>query len=212
MSATKCEKWVGDAFYDTNRGESLTQSLCNRIGLSMTRLAEGASRRTPSQATIVDMLGAACAATFILVLGISAYWDASIRVLHVFEAFPYGLAAVLCVRRRKLGYMLGCASGGFWLWMAGTQTSFVRNGFERLSMLIMTGHVDRWDQFIAAPAALATGGLAVFSVWGYWRLPTRRLVDLVYLASTLAMIGLFFATIFWLFAPRYLALFRGLIS
>jgi len=178
----------------------------------MTRLAEGASRLTPGPATTVDILAAACAVAFIVVLGISAYWDASIRVLHLFEAFPYGLAAGLCVRRRKLGYMLGCASGGFWLWLAGTQTSFVRNGFERLTMLIKTGHVDRWDQFIAAPAALATGGLAVFSLWGYWRLPTRRALDLVHFASALVTVALFFVAIFWLFAPRYLALFRGLVS
>ncbi len=177
----------------------------------MTRRAEEPSKRTRGQATTVDIFGVACAAVFIFVLGISAYWDASIRVLHVFEAFPYGLAAILIVRRRKLGHMLGCASGGFWLWMAGTQTSFVRNGFERLTMLITTGHVDRWDQFIAAPAALATGGLAVFSLWGYWQLPTRRPVDLLHFGSALAMVALFFAAIFWLFAPRYLALFRGLM-
>jgi hypothetical protein len=72
--------------------------------------------------------------------------------------------------------------------------------------------VDRWDQFIAAPAALATGGLVVFSLWGYSRLPTRRLVDLVHFGSALATVALLFAVIFWLFAPWYLTLFRGLIA
>jgi hypothetical protein len=153
-----------------------------------------------------------CAACFILVLGISAYWDPSIRVLHVFEALPYGLAAVQCIRQRKTGYILGAASGGFWLWLAGTQTSFVRNGFERVAMLITTGHVDRWDQFIAAPAAVAAGGLVVFSLWGYWRLPTKSPVDLVRFGSALATVALFFAVIFWLFAPRYLMLFQRLIA
>src|SRR6188474_2861191 len=89
--------------------------------------------------TAVDRLAAGCAALFILILGIAAYWDSSIRVLHVFEALPYGLAGVLCLRRSRLGYMLGAASGGFWLWMAGTRTSFVRNGFERVAMLVTTG-------------------------------------------------------------------------
>ena len=145
-------------------------------------------------------------------LGISAYWDASIRVLHVLEALPYGLAALLSVRQRKLGYLLGVASGGFWLWMAGTQTSFVRNGFERLTMLITTGHVDRWDQFIAAPAALSAGGLVVFSLWGYSRLPTRRPSDLVHFIGAVAAIAVFFALIFWLAAPRYLTLFKRLIG
>jgi hypothetical protein len=160
----------------------------------------------------IDRLIAACAAGFILVLAISAYWDASIRVLHIFEALPYGLAAVLSVRQRKLGYMLGAASGGFWLWMAGTQTSFVRNGFERLMMLLTTGAVDRWDQFIAAPAALCTGGLVLFSLWGYSRCPTKRPVDVVRFVAVLAMVVSFFWVIFWLFAPQYLTLFKRLIA
>ncbi len=162
--------------------------------------------------TTVDALAAACAAAFIAVLGISAYWDASIRVLHALEALPYLLAGVLCLRQRKAGYLLGAASGGFWLWMAGTQTSFVRNGFQRVSMLIGTGHVDRWDQFIAAPAALSTAGLVIFSLWGYSRLPRKHPVDLFRLGGMLAVVASFFAAIFWLAAPQYLTLFTRLIS
>ena|SRR5687768_1765527 len=86
-----------------------------------------------------DRLAAGCAASFIVILAISAYWDPPIRVLHAFEAIPYGIAAALCLRRRKAGYMLGAAGGGFWLWMAGTLTTFVRNGFERLARWIQTG-------------------------------------------------------------------------
>jgi hypothetical protein len=49
-------------------------------------------------------------------VGYFRLWDSSIRILHAFEALPYGLAAVLCLRQRKLGYLLGAASGAFWLW------------------------------------------------------------------------------------------------
>jgi hypothetical protein len=160
----------------------------------------------------VDKLAAACAAMFIVVLAIAAYWDPSIRVLHLFEALPYGLASVLCLRQRKVGYLLGAASGVFWLWMAGTLTSFVRNGFERAAMLITTGHVDRWDQFIAAPAALSTGGLVLFSVWGYSRVRAKRPADLALFAAILILVAAFFVSIFWLFTPRYLALFRRLVE
>ena len=162
--------------------------------------------------TAVDKIAAGCAAIFVFVLGLSAYWDSSIRVLHVFEALPYGLAAILCLRQRKLGYMLGAASGGFWLWMAGTQTSFVRNGFERVAMLLTTGHVDRWDQFIAAPAALSTGGLALFSLWGYARTRAKAPVDAIIFVGVLVSVALFFATLFWLFAPQYLRLFNRLLG
>ena len=103
---------------------------------------------------IIDSLAAVCATAFIFILGIAAYWDPTIRVLHVFESLPYIVSAALCLRRRKFGYMLGAASGAFWLWTAGTLTTFVRNGFERVSMLLRTGHVDRPDILIAAPAAL----------------------------------------------------------
>ena len=160
----------------------------------------------------MDKLAAACAAMFIVVLAIAAYWDPSIRVLHLFEALPYGLASVLCLRQRKVGYLLGAASGVFWLWMAGTLTSFVRNGFERLAMLVTTGHVDRWDQFIAAPAALSTGGLVFFSVWGYSRVKPKRSADLALFAALLILVAAFFVTIFWLFTPRYLDLFRRLLE
>jgi len=74
-----------------------------------------------------------------LILGISAYWDRTIRVLHVFEALPYAAAAVLVLRRNKLGYMLGAVGGAFWLWTAGLLTTFIRNGFERAAMLLRTG-------------------------------------------------------------------------
>jgi len=164
-----------------------------------------------TRGTNVDRLAAGCAAMFILVLAIAAYWDSSIRVLHVFEALPYAVAAILGLRQHKLGYLLGAASGAFWLWMAGTLTSFVRNGFERLTMLVTTGHVDRWDQFIAAPAALSTGGLVVFSLWGYARLRSRVPADLAVFVVVLALVAAFFIMIFWLFAPQFLGLFNRIL-
>src|SRR2546426_214698 len=109
----------------------------------------------PGRGHIIDVFAAACATAFVVILGIAAYWDPTIRVLHVFESLPYVMAAVLSLRRQKSGYMLGAASGAFWLWTAGTLTTFVRNGFERVAMLVRTGHVDRPDILIAAPAACA---------------------------------------------------------
>ena len=158
-----------------------------------------------------DLLAAVCAGLFIVVLALSAYWDPSIRVLHVFEALPYGLAAVLCLQQRKTGYLLGIASGALWLWIAGTLTTFVRNGFDRVAMLLTTGHVDRWDQFIAAPAALATGGLVVFSIQGYLRLRRKSRGDVIAFVAMLATVLLYFVGLFWLFAPRFLDLFKRLV-
>ncbi len=91
--------------------------------------------------------------------------------------------------------------------MAGTRTTFVRNGFERVAMLLRTGHVDRWDQFIAAPAALATAGIVAFSVWGYLRARGKASTDVVLLAVAFGVVAGFFLAIFVAFAPQYLALF-----
>jgi hypothetical protein len=160
----------------------------------------------------IDALAAGCAVAFIVILGIAAYWDRTIRVLHVFESIPYLVAAVLCLRQRKLGYILGAASGAFWLWMAGTLTTFVHNGFERVAMLLRTGHVDRLDILIAAPAAAVTGGLVLFSLWGYSRTRNKSWSDLGLFAVATGAVGGFFIAIFAAFAPQYLGMFRHLLG
>ncbi|PYQ08090.1 MAG: hypothetical protein DMF82_02305 [Acidobacteria bacterium] len=159
-----------------------------------------------------DVAAAICAAAFVVVLVVSAYWDRSIRVLHVFESLPYIAAAILCLRRSKVGYALGVAGGASWLWMAGFLTTFIRNGFQRLVMLYRPGGgVDRPDLLIAVPAAIATSGLVLFSVAGYARLPHKSWRDLGLLAAAVVGVLLFFILIFAAFAPRYLAMFQRLI-
>ena len=159
---------------------------------------------------LLEKIAASCGVTFIIVLAISAYWDPSIRVLHLFEAIPYAAAAYGSLRKRKVGYALGFASGSFWLWMASALTTFVRGGFERVAMLIRTGTIDRWDQFIAAPAAVATGGLALCSVWAYLRLPDRARQDAWIFITTLLSVIAYFIGMFWILAPDYLAMFAPL--
>jgi hypothetical protein len=58
--------------------------------------------------------------------------------------------------------------------------SSVRTGFERVAMLLHTGHVDRPDILIAAPAACVTGGLVFFSLWGYPRARNKRCSNVRY--------------------------------
>jgi len=135
---------------------------------------------------------------------VSAVWDRSIRVLHVFEALPYIVAAILILRQHKFGYALGFAGGAFWLYMAAFRSSFVRNGFARL----FAGDWSRPDLLIAVPAALATGGLALFSIAGYARQPKRARDAIVFVAA-LVLVVAFFIAIFAAFAPQYLGMFRA---
>jgi hypothetical protein len=167
---------------------------------------------SPRRPPVADVLAACCAMGFVVILALSAYWDPTIRVLHVFEALPYLAAAFLSLRQRKLGYVLGTASGAFWLWMAATQTSFVRNGFEQLATLVRTGRIDRADVLIAAPAACFTGGLALFSLAGYFRLRNKSRKDVLLFALAFLAIAAYFAGMFAAFAPRYLALFQRLFQ
>jgi hypothetical protein len=145
-----------------------------------------------------------CAAAFIIVLAVSAYWDRSIRILHVFEALPYILAAILVLRQHKFGYALGAVSGAFWLFMAGFRSTFIRNGFERL----LSGGWDRPDLLIAVPAAVATGGLALFSIVGYACLPRKSWRDVLPFAAAVVLVPAFFIAIFAAFAPQFLGMFR----
>lgn len=156
--------------------------------------------------SFAPVLAASCAAVFIVVLAISACWDRSIVVLHVLEAVPYAAAAALSLRRSTVGYALGAASGAFWLWVAGTQTTFTHNGFRLAGRLLTTGRADRWDLLIAAPAAIATGGLVVFSLWAYLRAPARRAADLATFAAAAALVVAWFTAAFAVAAPRFLPL------
>jgi hypothetical protein len=88
----------------------------------------------------------------------------------------------------------------------------VRNGFQRVAMLIRTGHVDRPDVLIAAPAACAAGGLVIFCVWGYLRKRTFRWRDAGLFVATCGMIAGFFLAIFAMFTPQYLGMFRRLLD
>jgi hypothetical protein len=104
------------------------------------------------------------------------------------------------------------ASGAFWLWKAGTLTTFIGNGFECLAMLLRTGHVDRLDVLIAAPAACVTSGLVVFCLWGYFRIRDKSWTDLGLFLVTFGVVALFFVAIFAAFAPQYLGMFKHLLG
>jgi hypothetical protein len=147
------------------------------------------------------------ASLFVVVLFVSAYFDHSIRVLHVFEAIPFIVAPWLCQRNSKTGYMLAFACGTFWIWTAGFLTSFIRNGFERVIMLLKTGTVDRPDILLAIPGFIGTFGLVVFSLIGYRQLENKRWSDFLQLLVMIVSVFLFFVLIFWVFAPQYLGMF-----
>jgi hypothetical protein len=116
------------------------------------------------------------------------------------------------LRKSTLGYAVGFVSSVFWLWMAGSLTTFVWNGFQRVAMLMRTGAVDRPDVLIAAPAAMATAVLALSSIAGYARLPGKSWRDAAIIAAALVLVPAYFLAIFAAFMPQYLEMFRRLLS
>jgi hypothetical protein len=161
---------------------------------------------------VVGWLIAGSSTLFIVVLAVAAYWDPTIRLLHVFEAVPYIFAAVLGLRGSKIGYAVGVASGAFWLWVAGWLVTFVRNGFEMLALSLRTGRMMRPDIVIAVPAAVGTAGLIVFSLFGYVRLHNKSWRDVGTFGAAFVVVSAFFVGIFAAFAPQFLTPLKNLIN
>lgn len=151
------------------------------------------------------------AGLFILVLGVSAWWQADIRWLHFFQAWMYIAAIVLALRKNAWGYWIGFSAAGLWDYSNLVATTFFFNGLQQLSHWIQTGQLKRPDLLIAVPAWFANLFVVIGSVWGYARLPRKSLGDLVRLVVAFILTTGFFALDMALFQPRYLGLFRALL-
>ena len=75
--------------------------------------------------------------------------------------------------------------------------------FQRL----LRADFSRPDLLIAVPAAIATGGLALFSILAYARRPAKSARDALLFVAALILVPLFFLGIFAAFQPRYLGIF-----
>ena len=75
---------------------------------------------------------------FILVLAVSAFWQADIRWLHFFQAWMYVATIALALRRNRWGYFIGISSAGLWDYASLVATTFFFNGLEQLSLWMHT--------------------------------------------------------------------------
>ena len=62
---------------------------------------------------IQGLIVASCA-VFVFVLALSAIFDPSIRVLHVFQAGIYVAVVVLARKHSAWGYGVGCLTAAYW--------------------------------------------------------------------------------------------------
>ena len=148
---------------------------------------------------------------FILMLGVSAYWEADIRWLHFFQAWMYIATIVLALRRNVWGYFVGISAAGLWVYANLFVTTFFFNGLQQLWQGMHTGHLARPDLVIAVPAWLSNLLVVIGCVWGYFRLPTKRTGDVGRFLVTFGLTTGFLALDMYLFQPRYLALFPHML-
>ena len=144
---------------------------------------------------------------FILVLAVSAAFEADIRWLHFFQAWMYIAAIVLAFRGNKFGYFIGLSAAGLWNYTNLFVISFFINGLQELSHWLHTGQLSRPDQLFAVPAFLGNLLVILGCVWAYLRLSTKSPRDAGTLLATFILTTGYFALDMALFQPRYLALF-----
>jgi hypothetical protein len=91
---------------------------------------------------------------FLSILAIAAWWDPSIRWLHLFEALPYVAVIALAARTNRWAYALGVATAVFWTYSAAFVTNFFESGMRALNASIHDWAVSRADQIIAVPGVI----------------------------------------------------------
>jgi hypothetical protein len=148
---------------------------------------------------------------FILVLAVSALWEADIRWLHFFQALMYVATIALGLRGNRWGYFIGISVAGLWDYANIVATTFFFNGLQQLSEWVHTGHLARPDLLIAVPAWFSNFFVIVGCVWAYSRLTPKTASDIARLLVAFALTTAFFAADMAIFQPRYLGLFPRML-
>jgi hypothetical protein len=148
---------------------------------------------------------------FILVLAISATWEADIRWLHFFQAWMYLATIALGLRRNRWGYFIGFSAAGLWNYANLVATTFFFNGLEQLSRWVHTGHFARPDLLIAVPAWFSNLFVVVGCFLGYLLLPKKSRGDIAKFVVTFILTTGFFALDMAVFQPRYLGIFPRML-
>lgn len=148
---------------------------------------------------------------FIVVLAVSAWWEADIRWLHFFQSWMYLAAIGLSLRRSRWGYFIGIAAAGLWDYGSLFVNTFFLSGLHETAHWLHTGHLQRPDQFIAVPAWTANLLVVIGCLWGYARLKSKSPRDLAAFVMTFVLTSGYFALDMAICQPRYLPFFRGLL-
>jgi hypothetical protein len=113
------------------------------------------TQTAPQEAYVKWVNGAIAAGAgfFLLALIPSAIFDPSIRVLHTLQALVYISVIVLTRRKKAWGYGAGFATAALWNYTNLFFTSFIRDGWRYLWLLLQTGRLKHPDLIVAVVAA-----------------------------------------------------------
>jgi hypothetical protein len=151
------------------------------------------------------------AVVFVVILVISAVFEADIRWLHFFQAWMYIATIVLSLHGNRWGYFIGVSAAGLWDYANLVATTFFFNGLQELARWVHTGHLARPDLLIAVPAWFANLSVIIGCLWAYMRLPAKMNSDFLKAAIAFALTTGFFAADMALFQPRYLGIFSRML-
>ena len=144
---------------------------------------------------------------FIAILALSAAFDPTIRLLHLFQSLMYFAVILLTARGSRWGLFLGISIAGFWNYMTMFVNSFFRNGVDALAQSFAQGHLVHPDNIIAVFAVLFHFTMIAACLAAYLRLRQKSWADLLAWLATLVGQAAYFAAIMALFQPRYLSQF-----
>lgn len=167
--------------------------------------SENADLRIPNRFILIGACG------FILVLAVSAYFEADIRWLHFFQAWMYLAAIAASWRGSRWGYFIGLSAAGLWDYANIFATTFFFKGLHEVWRWAGTGHLVRPDQAIAVPAWFSNLLVIIGCVWAYSRLQRESIGDLAKFVLAFAITTGFFALDMFLFQSRYLSLFPRML-
>ena len=165
----------------------------------------GRQSRTPEWLILIG------ASFFILVLIVSAIWEADIRWLHFFQAWMYIATIVLGFRGSRWGHFIGISAAGLWDYANIAATNFFSSGLQQLAQWLQTGHLARPDLLIAVPAWFSNLLVVTGGVWAYSRLPRKSLADIGKFLVAFVLTTGFFAAAMAIFQPRYLGIFPRML-
>jgi len=151
------------------------------------------------------------ACIFIVMLAVSAAWEADIWWLHFFQAWMYIATIIFSLRHSRWGHFVGISAAGLWAYANLFVTTFFVSGLHELWQWLGTGRLARPDQAFAVPAWFSNVLVVIGCAWAYSRLRAKSPADAGRFLLSFAVTTGFFALDMALFQPRYLGIFPRLL-